>query len=469
MSVLRLKMLRGTVDEETVGLVGEFCETVVAERYSPLLAGALRHQAEALGVDPATLRPGGGEPRRLREALLFSEVFPTPHGVVAVEVIESDVPMVRTHDGRVVRGSSDRRLTLYGVGTEQIGGTVEEIGALFSDRFGQTLEEFRYRNPRFEEFRTDGRETPTRPTAEEEASARLLTDETMRQAAIGIASSGGLLRQDLPKHLGDAADRSEEIERRLRDSPLVGVDLVVTCKSRSTQVARAPSREALDKMAENGLKCACGRDVLQERIDEALTLTAHGREMLNGSYWMTVLVIVELQALGVELDAMLVEQVSGGDEMDFFADVSGELFLMELKDKEFNLGNAYSFGSKTGIFRPEYPVIVTSAYVGNDAKEHFEQAALARRSAARYADPDVTSADIQYIEGLENLRSRLEEIVGRVYELDAGRVLRQVLPYAAPSEASVIDAIKATAGMTAVHSDRAASTRGSAGVPAGES
>jgi hypothetical protein len=194
-------------------------------------------------------------------------------------------------------------------------------------------------------------------------------------------------------------------------------------------------------MASNGLKCACGRSVLEERIDEALTLTEHGRRMLNGSYWMTVLVVVELLDLGIGLDQMLVEQVSGGDEMDFFVDVSGDLVLMELKDKEFNLGNAYSFGSKTGIFQPDYPVIVTSSYVGNDAKDHFAQAASARQAASRF-EPENASADIEYIEGLGNLRPRLEELVGQVFEQDVTTVLSRILPYAAASGPSLVAGLK---------------------------
>ena len=51
---------------------------------------------------------------------------------------------------------------------------------------------------------------------------------------------------------------------------------------------------------------------------------------------------------------VLVEQSVGGDEIDCVANISGELTLFELKDKEFNLGN--------------------------DAKEHFTRARQAGKS-----------------------------------------------------------------------------------------
>jgi len=448
MGLLRFEMLRGEIAEDEIPALREFCETAVAERYSPMLAGAMKFQAEALGVERTVLDPAAAGDRPFRQTQTrFAEVFPTSHGVVALDVRVHEGMYRQMPEGHVVAESATPVLTLYGIGSEQISVPLNEIGDLIRERFELDLSTSHYNSQGFTKLKEEGRTSPPKPTSEEEASARLLTDNAARRAAVGIASSGGLLRHDLAKHLGDAADRSEEIERVLRESPLVDIDLVVTCKSKSTQVARAPSRDALEQMAENGLKCACGREILKERIDEALTLTEHGRKMLNGSYWMTVLVVSELVDLGLDLDRMLIEQVAGGDEMDFFVDVSGDLVLMELKDKEFNLGNAYSFGSKTGIFQPKYPVIVTSAYVGNDAKEHFDQAASARESAGRFGETENVIADITYIEGLENLRPQLEELVERPYRQDATAVLGRILPSAAPSGESVVAGLRAAAGL----------------------
>lgn len=445
MTVLRLKMLRAEITEEVLDQIGEFTETVLAERHTPLLAGALRYHADALSVAPGYLGPAAPDPSRsyLRETTLFAEVFPTDHGVVALEVGRTEGGFVLGEDERPIPTPREPRLTLYGIGSEQIAEPLNEIGRLIGERFDVGMEEHQYRSDKFRRLTSEGRTSPDAPSADERNSARVLSDDAVRRAALGIATSGGLLRNDLPKHLDDDADRSEEIERRLRESGLVEVELIVTCKQRSTQVARAPTRDALEEMARNGLKCACGRDVLRERIDEALTLNDHGRKMLNGSFWMTVLVMTELEEMGVGLDRMLVEEISGGDEMDFFVDISGELALLELKDKEFSLGNAYSFGSKTGIFHPEHPVIVTSAYVGNDAKEHFRQAAMARRSARRFSD-DEENGEIQYVEGVATLREELQRLVGAVYERDAADILGRLLPHAAPAGGGVIAGLKAT-------------------------
>ena len=47
-----------------------------------------------------------------------------------------------------------------------------------------------------------------------------------------------------------------------------------------------------------------------------------------------------------------------------------------LKDREFNLGGAYSFGAKIGIIGPAYPVIISREKIGGDAKEHLSVRSL---------------------------------------------------------------------------------------------
>ncbi|MGB4682418.1 MAG: hypothetical protein WBH65_07885, partial [Dethiobacteria bacterium] len=91
------------------------------------------------------------------------------------------------------------------------------------------------------------------------------------------------------------------------------------------------------------------------------------------SNWMAVLLLEELRQVGIPHDHILFEQQIGGDELDVIVNISEELVLFELKGKEFSLGNAYSFGSKIGIVRPNHSVIFTIDYVGGDARGHFER------------------------------------------------------------------------------------------------
>jgi len=235
-------------------------------------------------------------------------------------------------------------------------------------------------------------------------------------------------------------DKAEAMAEDLQAAGLVSSDLVVICSKTAEQVLRIPTREALERAASAGVKCACGVGVLDEKAERAISLTPLGRQLLDGSWWMSVLLIDELGRLGIAPNFMLVEQTDGGDEMDCFADVSGELVIFELKDKEFSLGNAYSFGSKFGIYRPAYSVVVTTTHVGNDAKEHFDKALSAQRED-RYPGSGNQSTTIQYIEGLDSLRSGLEQLVGGVFRSDAETLLRSNLLGAAFDVRSVLEAL----------------------------
>jgi hypothetical protein len=260
---------------------------------------------------------------------------------------------------------------------------------------------------------------------------------------MAIKSSGGLLVRDLPKQL--PAETSEQVERvreGLEGRGLIDAEIVVVCTKTQAQIARAPSREVLQQMSAQGVKCACGRAIAEERIEEALTITDLGRALLDGNRWLTLLLLQELQQVGVPLDQTLIDQQVGGDEVDCLANISGELAFFELKDKDFALGNAYSFGAKIGIIQPQHSVIFSTHKIGGDAREHFERARLARKPDPedwRLGEP---LPEIRYIEGLDELRTGVQELATSIYRGDALRILARVLPLAALDPAPTLSALE---------------------------
>ncbi len=241
----------------------------------------------------------------------------------------------------------------------------------------------------------------------------------------------------------EAKAKTDELTDALKHEGLVDSEIVVVCAKTQAQVARAPSRDALTELSARSIKCACGRPIADERTEEALAITDLGRSLLDKARWLTILLVQELEAVGVPRDAILVEQTVGGDEFDCLANVSGELALFELKDKEFNLGSAYSFGAKIGIIRPDHPVIVTTEKVGGDAKEHFVRAKAARDSRDYDDYPESRApSDITYIEGVECLEGGVRDFVSKVYRGDAMRSLNRVLPLSSLNGFYVLNALE---------------------------
>lgn len=454
--VLRLSMNRASVEDgaEVWEHFREFTDDAEAAGFRPLVRAALDRQAETLQIaELATRRRPApdafGEPDRT----VVGEIFRRGDVLVIASVSSDEAGyLVENLDGTLRRRRSpEHSLQIAAVSEGPDGGCLEELSDLASKRFGVTLEPFSYTSRRFDELREEGRDRPSVPDEAEVEAATLLSEPKIRSLAIAVKASAGLLVSDVPKQLAQAdRSRANELQEQLETAGLVERDVVVICRKTQAQTNRVPSVEVLQDLASKGVRCACGRLLVEERHEEAIAVTDLGRSLLDGSRWFSILLVEELHALGVPPDRILVEQESGGDEMDCIADISGEIAFFELKDKEFSLGNAYSFGAKMGIVRPQHPVIVTTEHVGNDAKEHFSRARSAADEGRRYrgygSGPGDEPRPVQYVEGISNLRSGLERIVSDIYRRDAVAIARGVVSLVVADPGAVINSVLATGG-----------------------
>jgi hypothetical protein len=431
-----------------------FVNVADASGFKPLLQPTLAMQAELLGLSQDAMQArevqGGEVFIGSAETVLAAEVFQVKGQVIVatLKTIVNRSGFVRLDDGRVVRpdGDQGRKIELSAlVPSLDTTDELDELAALAETEFHSPFEVHRFSSPRFSELKEEGREEAPTFSVEFVNAAQLLVDRATRSLALAIKASGGLLIGDLEKQLsGSDRDRAAEIGHQLESAGLIARDVVVICRKSQAQINRLPSLGTIESLASQGVRCACGRQIDDERAEEAVTVTDMGRELLDGSKWFSILLVDELLRLHVAPDRILIEQESGGDEMDCIADISGEVVFFELKDKEFSLGNAYSFGAKMGIVRPEHPVIVTSEYVGNDAKDHFSRASAAsgsRRYRTYTGYDEEEQRPVRYVEGLDNLRSGLEGLVTEIYRRDSLRLLREALPLGVLGAESVVEAV----------------------------
>lgn len=444
--MIHLRMRRATVDRSSLELADLVQE--LGPGYQPIVGSALAVQAQILHALPESLRrvPRASAHTFGEPATVFGELLRTEAGVVAVRLSNSGRRSYFVgEDGEPRVRDDELELILAGIGTAAIEDALREISVAVKAKFDIDLRDWSYTSEHFDDLKAQGLKSPEPPSPEEESAALVLSDSLTRRVAIAVASSGGLLLTDLGTQLprGDEA-QAPVITSRLREAGIVASDFVIICRRSTAQVLRVPTREALADAAKAGVKCACGRDLNAERMEEALALSDLGRTMLDGSRWMSVVLMQCLRRMGIDYSAMLIEQKAGGDEMDCFADISGDLALFELKDKEFNLGNAYSFGAKIGIHRPQQAIVVTTMHVGNDAKEHFKRSQDAE-SESTYSG---RRREIHYIEGIQNLEQDLGTIVEAIFSFDAVNLIREVIPSAAADAAEVLRAVKVEIGPT---------------------
>ncbi|WP_141715224.1 hypothetical protein [Micromonospora rhizosphaerae] len=345
--------------------------------------------------------------------------------------------------------SGGRRFFYLGAVTD---GTPSELLEEFTKEIESALKielkPFWYTTGEFDELKEKVQEGFEKPLDDEIAMANSLTDRDLRSLAIAIKQSGGLLVSDLAKQL-KSAPRADvgAIRAQMDEAGLLVTETVVMCRSTSRQAFRVPSSQAITSLSAQGVRCGCGRPIDEERQEDAVSLTDGAIKLLDKSRWLSIIVHKELIAAGVEPDRILIEAMLEGDEVDCVADIGGELTLFELKDKEFSLGEAYSFGAKIGIIDPAHGVIVTTARVGADARQHLNRA-LQYRDVGRprrhpgAPGPRDARFNIVYVEGVGNLGDEIRKFVSGIAKRDAMNFADRVIRSRRISASDIVKSVQ---------------------------
>ncbi|SOD69622.1 hypothetical protein SAMN06272781_2283 [Streptomyces sp. 1222.2] len=445
--MLKLSIWRASLDGQQAAKFWDVVDAI-PEAYARVLTSSRQAMANAFGlralVEGTRLPDRIGRPNSIVRAEVFSKDGLTY--VLALRnrsraagswSIYGDDEQEAPRDAREIPG----HLYLYVISNSRGSLEVPDFCEAVKVFLGVDFKKWEFPARQFMELKQEGRRENINATPEKIAAAQLLCSKGHRVLATAIKSSlGGLILSDVEKQLKrEKVENVEAVLTDLQSHGLISSEYVIVCAKSHQQVARVGDVAIISEMSQRGVRCGCGRKLEDERPEEAVAITDLGRELLDKSTWMSVILVDELHGLGVPDERIMIEYSSGGDEMDCIADINGELVLFELKDKEFSLREAYSFGAKIGLVRPKHPVIVTTEKVGGDAKEHFQKAQLAgNRSGPR--DPE-EAMPIRFIEGVDDLRRQLEELASSVHRSDAQRILRDVIPLASISPQQFLDEV----------------------------
>lgn len=252
--------------------------------------------------------------------------------------------------------------------------------------------------------------------AEEECAAAIVLEaRPARTTLIEIAQAGFAREQDILSRRGKARDEAKAALEEVKRGGLVAVEYLVECRKSSTPVTRLQSPDDLHDPAIARLKCpGCGRTFPEETLSEAYSLSELGKRMIQKSHWMTISVTRALVKIGVPIESILWNVSEAGEEVDLVVDVLGDLWLFELKDREFGSGDAHPFNYRQVRYKSAKAVVVTTERVSVDAKRVFQE--LAKESRGQRQTPT-------YVEGLENIYAVLTREVETSYRGQAGRKL----------------------------------------------
>ena len=178
---------------------------------------------------------------------------------------------------------------------------------------------------------------------------------------------------------------------------------VLICRQTSSQLLALTATTAgqqIGREAFQSMLCPhCSRSFNEERSSHVYDLGNVGKKLMEGSHWLTVWVTMKLLDLGVSIHDISWSVEDGSDEADIVLLFESEIWIFELKDREFGAGDAHKFSFRRTCFSATRSFIVTTDKVSNDARSVFDEL---KRQSENSPSARLVSLPI-YIEGLNNL------------------------------------------------------------------
>lgn len=385
-----------------------------------LLSSANRAYFEALGVD-------GSHATKAQAALLSQQAY------AQGDLIPSDDWTEIVYLGRQI--TTRRQPGPPSLGRKVIKESHLELGCLYVDGASKLFEPLRvavceaigvdanepwlglaWENQPFKDLVAKATSKRGEFSPDEITAAGVLADSGLRKLARAVKAAGSVLARDFPRVGG-----TDEESAKLESLGILNEQHVLICRKTSGMVLQLSALESLGQIDDKGISCPfCGRKPSEERVEQLLVPTDLCKQLLDHSRWMAALLISILGRMGIPVDSTLLEYQEGSEEVDAFLDVEGELVLIELKDKEFSMAQAYALAARIGLFRPKHVLIVTAEKVAPEVKEFFGR-----------LKPE---AALRYIEGLDGLEHELGQLANSLRAKSAAKILDNFKPLTMDAE-----------------------------------
>jgi hypothetical protein len=237
---------------------------------------------------------------------------------------------------------------------------------------------------------------------DEVEAALILSDKGARTTLIDMGRAGFARESDIfGTRKGGQAKR--EVLHSLVENGMLQEEYLLECKRTNAPLTRLESPDQLQTDSIGNLPCGtCGSLFKDENVAKGFAVTELGRKLANASHWMTIWLTRQLVDVGIGIDSIWWNLEESSEEVDILVEILGQLWIFELKDREFGAGDAYPLNYRQARYRANKSFVVTTEKVSRDAKRVFEEAL--RQSRSNREKP-------VYVEGLEEATLKLKDAV----------------------------------------------------------
>jgi hypothetical protein len=247
--------------------------------------------------------------------------------------------------------------------------------------------------------------------------ADVLADQQARSLLREVSEAGFARETDMLSRRGRKEEEVRSLLEQLKAASLMETQFLLQCRKNSAPLTRLVTKEQLAEAHVASLLCpTCNRSFDSEILTEGYLVSELGRRLLKSSHWMTVWLTLRLFELGIS-DSIMWNLEESGEEVDILADFLGDLWIFELKDREFGPGDAHPFRYRQARYGAKAAIIVTTDKVSPEAKRIFMELGKAAG--------DKSSAGVPlYIEGLDEVTAKLSNLMNETVTKKAIQALQ---------------------------------------------
>lgn len=377
--------------------------------YTPLFHSAFLSIASAAGLDPSTFSR--------------SEIFISPEPII-LRRVPTEILMGELYfhgDHVFLMKPEQRRLTLAEIYHTSSPPAIDRFCSDVENAIKATVDGRRLRGMRFNWEQLNPMEvgprrrrvgTPgelqTRPAVYSEQDrviAQALCENAVREALLKIVRYQKSRAYDVNR------EHPTDVVNQLMDLGLVRKEYLVLCRDDSTPVVSCPDTSVLTS---GSMRCPkCQRSLSEEQVQDIYVATDEARKYTDGSRWMTIWVTILLEELGLSREHIKWNASVGEDEIDIVFTLNGSTVFVELKDREFGLGDAYPFLFRVDRYGADFGIIISTGRVDREVHNLLQATEEQFRTVRPFRPERMFTRRIRCVEGPDvvgNLKGVISEI-----------------------------------------------------------
>jgi hypothetical protein len=246
-------------------------------------------------------------------------------------------------------------------------------------------------------------------------ASSLLQNEQMRKSLTLISKAGLVSEHDLKTKLKNVT--AQNLDTLINES-LVTTSYIISCRKNSTQLGMMINPAELEEL--KNLKCAyCARNFKDEQITKSFSISDMGKKMITKSHWMTVWITDILLKHGIDEKSIIWNLSDASEEIDCALQINGRVWIFELKDRNFESGDAQRLGHRAIKFKANKAIVITTGTMSTDAKNVMNDLA---------GEPFLNDQKWSpfYIEGIDSVETSIQKLINNEIVFDVQQKCKQI-------------------------------------------